>query len=252
MLQAVLDAVAEQGYQDTRVTDIIARAGVSRKTFYEHFDEKEQCFLAAYDRELTQLTEEVAAAFLARGPGQWEERVRDGVHAFLRYLAERPAAARVCMVDAVGAGPRAIVKREAAIRNFTYLVDAGRSEAALEVPGRTAVAVLGGANELIAGELIHGSAKNVGTLAPDIVYLITLPFLGPAAALEQRDKARDEVGRWRLEVPRPASPAAVGDADAGGAAREGRGGSISTGTRRGSAGGRTRARKASDGRTSGR
>jgi AcrR family transcriptional regulator len=192
MLQAVLDAVAAQGYQDTRVTDIIGRAGVSRKTFYEHFDEKEECFLAAYDRELAQLTEEVASAFFGdEGTARrWTDQVRDGVGAFLRYLAEHPAAARVCMVDAMGAGPTAIAKREAALRNFTYLIDAGRSEAKFEVPGRTAVAVLGGSNELIAGELIHGSAANVETLAPDIVYLITLPFLGPKAAVTEREKTR--------------------------------------------------------------
>ena len=108
MLQAVLEAVAAEGYQDTRVTDVIARAGVSRKTFYEHFDEKEECFLAAYDRELTQLTEEVAAAFFGEegATRPWADQVRDGVRAFLRYLAERPAAARVCMVDAMGAGAR--------------------------------------------------------------------------------------------------------------------------------------------------
>jgi AcrR family transcriptional regulator len=195
MLQAVLEAVAAEGYQDTRVTDVIARAGVSRKTFYEHFDEKEECFLAAYDRELTQLTEEVAAAFFGdEGVTRpWADQVRDGVRAFLRYLAERPAAARVCIVDAMGAGSRAIAKREAALRNFTYLIDAGRSEAQVEVPGRTAVAVLGGSNELIAAELLHGSAENIGQLAPDIVYLITLPFLGPKAAIAQREKMRAEI-----------------------------------------------------------
>lgn len=195
MLKAVLEAVAAEGYQDTRVTDVIVRAGVSRKTFYEQFDEKEECFLAAYDRELTQLTEEVAAAFFGEeGVARpWADHVRDGVRAFLRYLAERPAAARVCMVDAMGAGSRAIAKREAALRNFTYLIDAGRSEARVEVPARTAVAVLGGANELIAAELLHGSAENVGQLAPDIVYLITVPFLGPKAAIAEREKTRAEI-----------------------------------------------------------
>jgi hypothetical protein len=91
------------------------------------------------------------------------------------------------------------------------------------------VAVLGGANELIAGELIHGSAKNVGTLAPDIVYLITLPFLGPEAALVQRDKAREEVGRWRLGDARPTSSPDAAAPKAGGAAGPRRGGSTSTG-----------------------
>jgi AcrR family transcriptional regulator len=193
MLRAVLEVVAAKGWQDTRITDIIARAGVSRKTFYEHFEEKDQCFLAAYDAVLAQLSEQVASAFLAESSRPWAEQVRAAVTAFLGYLAERPAAARVCMVDAMGAGPRAIAKHEAALRDFTYLVDAGRSEAKVEVPGRTAVAVLGGTNELIAAELMHGSAKNLETLAPDVVYLITLPFLGPEAAIEERRKTREQL-----------------------------------------------------------
>ena len=195
MLDAIAEAVADKGYAATTVGDVVSRAGVSRKTFYEHFDEKEECFLAAYDRELTQLTEVVAAAFFGEEgvTRPWADQVRDGVRAFLRYLAERPAAARVCIVDAMGAGSRAIAKREAALRNFTYLIDAGRSEAQVEVPGRTAVAVLGGSNELIAAELLHGSAENIGQLAPDIVYLITLPFLGPKAAIAEREKTRAEI-----------------------------------------------------------
>jgi AcrR family transcriptional regulator len=195
MLQAVLETVAAQGYQDARITDIIARAGVSRKTFYEHFNEKEECFLAAFDRELAQLTEQVAAAFFGEAAAKrsWADQVRAGVKAFLGYLADHPAAARVCMVDAIAAGSQAIAKREAALRSFTYIIDAGRSEAKFEVPGRTAVAVLGGVNELVAGELIHGSIANVEALAPDIVYLITLPFLGPKAAVAEREKTRREM-----------------------------------------------------------
>ena len=195
MLEAVLETVAAQGYQDARVTDVISRAGVSRKTFYEHFNEKEECFLAGFDRELAQLTEQVAAAYFDEevAKGAWADQVRAGVKAFLGYLTDHPAAARVCMVDAMGAGSQAIAKREAALRNFTYMIDAGRSEAKYEVPGRTAVAVLGGANELIAGELIHGSITNVAALAPDIVYLITLPFLGPKAAVAEREKTRKDM-----------------------------------------------------------
>ena len=217
MLRAVLEVVAAKGWQETRITDIIARAGVSRKTFYEHFEEKDECFLAAYDAELTQLTEAVASAFLGEGARPWTDQVRAAVTAFLRYLAERPAAARVCMVDAMGAGPRAIAKREAALRNFTYLVDAGRSEAKVEVPGRTAVAVLGGANELIAAELLHGSATNLETLAPDMVYLITLPFVGPEAAIDERTKTREQLegGRGASASTSAAPPARTRKADSG-------------------------------------
>jgi AcrR family transcriptional regulator len=208
LLAAVIEAVAEQGYLDTRLTDIIARAGVSRKTFYDHFTEKEECFLAAYDLEVSQLIEAAATGFAGEGPRPWPEQVRDGVRAFLRYLVEHPAAARVFIVDAMGAGQRAIAKREAAVRSFTYFVDAGRSESAHEVPGRVALAVLGGINELLASELLHGSPENLDSLAPDMVYLVTVPFLGPDGALAERQLTREAIER-EARRPRP-HPRAAG------------------------------------------
>ena len=188
MLDAVIDAVAELGYQDTRLADIIARAGVSRKTFYEYFKDMEECFLAAYDMHVAALAEQTAQAFLGDRQRPWPQQVREGVAAFLAYLSDHPTAARVCMVDALGAGRASRNKRDNAMRSFTFFIDAGRSSASHEVPGRTAMAVLGAANELIATELLYGSPDNLMGLAPDIVYLITLPFLGPRKALAERDK----------------------------------------------------------------
>ena len=188
-LDAVIDAVAELGYENTRLADIIARAGVSRKTFYEYFKDMEECFLAAYDMHVAALSEQTAQAFLGEGQRTWPDQVRDGVRAFLGYLSEHPTAARVCMVDALGAGRAARTKRDNAMRSFTFFIDAGRGSASHEVPGRTAVAMLGAANELIAMELLYGSPGNLDALAPDIVYLITLPFLGPREAFGEREKA---------------------------------------------------------------
>jgi AcrR family transcriptional regulator len=192
MLDAAIDAVAELGYQHTRLADVIARAGVSRKTFYEYFKDMEECFLGAYDMHVAALSEQTAKAFLGDGQRPWPKQVRDGVGAFLGYLSDHPTAARVCMVDALGASRAARAKRDNAMRSFTFFVDAGRGNASHEVPGRTAVAILGAANELIATELLYGSPDNLGGLAPDIVYLITLPFLGPRKAFAEREKTLAE------------------------------------------------------------
>src|SRR5215467_2697762 len=97
ILSAVTEVVAEEGYQAARVTDVIARAGVSRKTFYEHFSDKEECFLAAYDTNLADLMGATSAGF--DRSDDWPERVRSGLTAFLEGLASRPAAARMCMVE---------------------------------------------------------------------------------------------------------------------------------------------------------
>jgi AcrR family transcriptional regulator len=189
ILDGVIDAVAELGYQETRLADVIARAGVSRKTFYEYFKDMEDCFLAAYDMHVAALTQQTSEAFVGPGARPWPEQVRDGVTAFLAYLTDHPSAARVCMVDAMGAGQNARLKRDNALRGFTFFVDAGRGVTSHDVPGRTAVGVLGGVNELIAMELLYGLAENLPGLAPDIVYMITLPFLGPRKALAEREKA---------------------------------------------------------------
>lgn len=182
----MIEAVAELGYQSTRITDILAKSGVSRRTFYDNFDEKDECFLAAYDVEVAHFTETASAAFYGDGSMEWPDQIRAGVRAVLRYLAEHQAAARVCIVEVDAAGPPARGKRDTAVRGFTYFIDAGRGTAKHEVPGRTALAVIGGILELIETEIKYGSTGQLESLAPDAVYLAVLPFLGPEARPHSR------------------------------------------------------------------
>ncbi|MBX5470819.1 MAG: TetR/AcrR family transcriptional regulator [Thermoleophilaceae bacterium] len=187
ILAAVIDAVAEDGYQNARVTDVIARAGVSRKTFYEHFRDKEECFLAAYDRMLGLLTKVTTEAY--ESETEWPDKVQAGAAAFIDALASHPAAARACMVEVLAAGPRALARREAAVRGFTYFLDAGRAEAPRGLPSYSALAVLGGLNEILYTEILRGSPARLRELVPDITYLLTLPFIGHERAQAQREKA---------------------------------------------------------------
>src|SRR4051812_40967638 len=119
MLNAVIEAVAEKGFADTTVADVVARAGVSRRTFYEQFDDKLDCFLAAYvaraEAVLEQIETRVHALDAAAG---WRERLRAGLGAYLDALAARPASARVLNVDVLGAGPRALELRERVLGRF--------------------------------------------------------------------------------------------------------------------------------------
>ena len=226
ILDGIVAAVADHGYGETRLADVIATAGVSRKTFYEYFRDLEDAFLAAYDLHVAALTDAVSAAFLGSDGDaarrRWTDQIRDGVRAFVGYLAEHPDAAKVCMVDALGAGKEARGRRDAALRSFTFFIDSGRGEAAHEVPGRTALAVLGGANELIAWELLHGSPAKLRQLAPEVVYMIVLPFLGPKKALTEREKVVRELAapKGREQARRaPASAPAVTRASSGGKER---------------------------------
>ena len=195
ILRAMFEVAAERGYPETRVVDVIEAAGVSRRTFYELYADKEDCFLAAYGLGMKVLYEGTLAAFEERPQAPWAERLRLGLAAFLRIMADRPAASKFCIVEVLAAGPRALARRDAAVRQFTAFIDAGRSEAERELPGITALSLAGGVNELLYSEIAsEGSAGLVARL-PEMVYWITLPFLGAKRAASERERARELAAR---------------------------------------------------------
>jgi hypothetical protein len=91
----------------------------------------------------------------------------------------------------LAAGPRAVARRDAGIRQFTYLIDAGRAETSAQLPGITALADVGGIHELVYSEIIHGATAQLPALLPELVFLIVQPFLGGERATQERDRARD-------------------------------------------------------------
>jgi AcrR family transcriptional regulator len=188
--QAMIEVVAERGYPETRVVDVIGVAGVSRKTFYELFDSKEDCFLAAYDVLLENLLGEATDAFESRSSAPWAERAAAGLGVLLAHLSEHPDEARFAIVEVLAAGPKAIARRDAALRQFTGFLEAGRSESSLELPGITSLAVAGGINEILYSEILHGATAQMPSRLPDLVFWIALPFLGPEEAASRRESAR--------------------------------------------------------------
>ncbi len=110
LLEAVGRAVAEKGYAAATIDDIVRGAGVSKKTFYEHFQDKLGCFLAAYEAASDELYEHVRSA--QDHERTWLERTRAGIGAYLRWLAAEPALARVFLVEIAAAGPEAAECRE--------------------------------------------------------------------------------------------------------------------------------------------
>lgn len=123
LLDAIANVVAERGYAATRVADITEYAGVSRKTFYELFDDKEDCFLAAYDAITALLMDRMARGLADVADGTWEEQVSALLGEFLRFLASEPAFARMCIVEVLSSGPRGLARRDAAIEAFFPVVD---------------------------------------------------------------------------------------------------------------------------------
>ena len=194
IIQSMIEAVAERGYQETRVADVVEGAGVARKTFYDYFDDKEACFLAAYDQASARLYEAAAEAFNAKPDTPWAERISAAMAALLEQLASWPEGARFVIVEVLAAGPKALVRRDAALRQFAELVEAGRRESSIELPGMTSVAIVGGVFELLYSEILHGATARLPSRLPDIVYWVTQPFLGAHAAVAERERAR-QTGR---------------------------------------------------------
>ena len=190
IVTAMVQVTAERGYADCRIADVIGYAGVSRKTFYELFSDKEDCFLAAYDVWLGRLLSTTAIAFDSPTDAPWADRVRRGLAALLDFIAEHPAVARFCLVEVLAAGPRALARRDAGIRQFTHFVDAGRTETSVQLPGITALAIVGGIHEVLYSEIIHGAAAQLPDRLPELVFWIDQPFLGPERAVAERDRAR--------------------------------------------------------------
>ena len=196
MLLAVAEAVAEQGYATTTVADIISRARLSRRTFYEHFADKEECFLAAYDTVVDQLLAGVGHAYEeAEG---WVQKVHDGLRAFLAALAAEPAFARMCIVEVVAAGPDARARRDAAMRVFVDFLEPGRAEApkGITVPALASEIIVGGIYEAIYARLMRDEGDELVDLLPDLLYCALVPFIGHRAAEKAvQDTARRAADR---------------------------------------------------------
>jgi AcrR family transcriptional regulator len=188
--QAMIEVVSERGYPETRVVDVIGVAGVSRKTFYELFDSKEDCFLAAYDVLLDNLLDETTNAFESRAGAPWAERVAISLEVLLGHLSQHPDEARFAILEVLAAGPKALARRDSALRQFTGFLESGRSETSVELPGITSLAVAGGINELLYSEILHGAVARLPSRLPDLMFWVALPFLGPEAASAERERTR--------------------------------------------------------------
>jgi AcrR family transcriptional regulator len=197
IMQAMIEVVSERGYPETRVVDVIEVAGVSRKTFYELFSSKEDCFLATYDVLLGNLLGDTARGFESKPGAPWAERVAAGLGELLKHLAEHPDEARYAIVEVLAAGPKALARRDAALRQFTGFLDAGRAETSVELPGITSLSIAGGINELLYSEVLHGATASLPARLPDLMFWIVLPFLGPDRAAQERDRVAASIAAER-------------------------------------------------------
>jgi AcrR family transcriptional regulator len=184
LIAGLAEAIAENGYSGTTIAHITRHAAVSRRTFYEHFSSKDECFVAAYDTVMEELRERVSAAF--ESAGDWPHAVKAGIAAMLEFLAAEPHLARLCMVEALVAGPVVVERYDAAIQSFVPYFQSGREGRPPEVLARlsptTEEALVGGMVSLISRRIIAGKAEELEDLLPDLVEFTLTPYLGSAEA----------------------------------------------------------------------
>ena len=181
---ALAGEAADKGYQAVTVADIVRRAGIARSTFYENFRSKEDCFLAAQQNAVSTLLERVVEA--AGTFESWPERVRAGLTAFLECLIEEPALARLCIVEALAAGPAAVKYHQESQQAFVSLFRLGRGvlPRGAELPETLEEAVVGGILWIVYQRLTVATAETVSELLPDLVEFALTPYLGVERARE--------------------------------------------------------------------
>jgi len=191
LLEAAIRVVAAKGYAATTVADLTREAGISRTTFYAMFDDKEGCFLAAYDGIVDALVRRVATAY--EGEDEWPQRARAGLAALLEALTEEPEVARLALVDVGSAGPAAQRRFRAAMQRLTPFFDEGRDFApgGRNLPANTSRMAIGAVTGLIADELTEERAEDLPRLLSDVLFATLVPYIGPeAAAREVGEKER--------------------------------------------------------------
>src|ERR1044072_4709365 len=178
IITALVDTVAERGYNATTVAHITKAASVSRRTFYEHFADKEACFLAAYEMVADHIRNSMRAA--ADSFEEWPQQVRAALATMLSFLAGEPELARIVMIEPIAAGGEIAARHRATMQSFAEILKAGRPEhgGARPLPEATEETVVGGILSLLVREISSGKPKDLEKLLPALVELTLSPYLG--------------------------------------------------------------------------
>ena len=189
LLRAVAEVAGTKGITELTVADITARAGVSRRSFYELFKDKDDCYLAAYRINAQVLVGAARSEWEA--PGEPLDRIADGFRAYLRVLDEQQVFARAFLVEALRAGTEALEYREEVHQQFVEIVAAAYRRAREAHPvlsdadEHAVIALIGGINELIYRELRHGDDADIAGLEPVVLALVRAVLGLPALEAEE-------------------------------------------------------------------
>jgi AcrR family transcriptional regulator len=187
LIAGLATAVAEKGYRAVTITDITKQARVSRRVFYENFEGKEECFLAAFDvvvGHIRELAEEAIAS-----TDDWPHRAIAAARAILGFFAEEPDLARLCLVESQAAGPAVSARFHEAVHEVAPYLQQGRVErqSERELPPTTEESTIGALIMLASRKVAAGEAAQLEDLLPEFAEFILTPYLGAedAARLAQ-------------------------------------------------------------------
>jgi AcrR family transcriptional regulator len=207
MLSAAARVVSEHGYQKMSVARVAGGARVSRRTFYDVFEDREDCFLAIFEDALGRAAERVSGAYT--GGGDWRQRVRGALEELLAFFDEEPRVASLLVVDALGAGPRVLERRAEVLKGLSVRLqaDGSRAAGAKKIAPLTGEGVSGAVLGVLHTRISQKDSKATLELLNPLMAIIVLPYLGQAAARKELER----------RAPRPASRSSrVGDEPRGG------------------------------------
>jgi AcrR family transcriptional regulator len=190
ILEATAELIAEQGYQETTMEEIVRRAKVGYATFYKHYPDREAAFLALLNAAIERSAARVEDAY-QREEGPWTDRVGAALGALFEDVAAHPAAARAVLVEAVAAGSDAADKHEAALKRLAPLLRPGRelNPRQAELPETLEETLCGGIVWVLGQRLVAGEADELRALLPETLEFVLRPYVG-------EDEAAREAGEF--------------------------------------------------------
>lgn len=187
ILDGLAAAVAYHGYEDTKITDIVELAGVSRPTFYEFFEGKEQCFAAAYEEGVERL--ETAIEEVLENQGEWPVRLSAGLRGGLEFLATDPPLAHLLLVESLAASRPARLEHERTLARLAQVLrsQAETSAGAVAVSPETARLLAGGLASHLSGRVLAGEAERLPESHDLLLGYLLAPVL-PAASRSANER----------------------------------------------------------------
>jgi len=182
MMSAIAELTAEQGYEATKIADIVRQAAVARKTLYDNFDGKEDLFLSAIDSTMTEMRVVVEEA-CAHDGADFEDSVGAGLEALLDFIAEHPAASRMCMVEAISATPGSARLYDAGVHEFVELLRKAVPKST-GLPETIEESLIGGVAWILQLQIRRGEAERAPELLPELSQFVLSPYLGIRKAVD--------------------------------------------------------------------